>query len=319
MLGLGVLLIGATSVFGELQQALDRIWRAPVRTASLGLWGLLRVRLLSFGMILGLAFLLRVSLGFGAMVTALGTWWGSVFGGWHRVAQGVNLLIGLVLTTVLFVMIYKLMPRVRVDWHDVFLGAVVTALLFTVGKYLIGLYIGRSGVASTFGAAVSLVGTSCSRGAGMNGSHRPSAPRFRWWWCWCGCTTRRSLQVMAQRQRGHRLTQCPVDYSPMWNQRRVAADDTSSVETRSVATLFRDLSGIGLQPARILVVDRPRQLAPANCPRWGRISLRRPKSARLLVANISSTDRQAGSASQVKIQRPGPGVIYRHAHRPPSH
>lgn len=161
VVGLVVLLVGATTVFGELQDSLDRIWRAPVRHTSLGLWGLLRARLLSFGMIFGLAFLLMVSLVFGAVVTALGTWWGGLFeirfGGWALVAQGVNLGIGFVLTTAVFAMIYKLMPRVRVHWHDVWLGSVVTALLFTVGKFLIGLYIGKSGVASAFGAAGSLV------------------------------------------------------------------------------------------------------------------------------------------------------------------
>ena len=155
--GVLVLLIGATSVFGELQDALDRIWRAPARPPSLGLWGLLRARLLSFGMIFGLAFLLMVSLVFGAVVTALGTWWGSVFGAWDTVAQAVNLVVGFALSTAVFAMIYKLMPRVRVDWRDVWLGSVVTALLFTAGKLLIGLYIGKSGVASAFGAAGSLV------------------------------------------------------------------------------------------------------------------------------------------------------------------
>ena len=161
VVGLVVLLLGATTVFGELQDALDRIWRAPARHTPLGLWGLLRARLLSFGMIFGLAFLLMVSLVFGALVTALGTWWGGLFEspfvGWALVAQGVNLGVGFVLTTAVFAMIYKMMPRVRVHWHDVWLGSVVTALLFTVGKFLIGLYIGKSGVASAFGAAGSLV------------------------------------------------------------------------------------------------------------------------------------------------------------------
>ena len=156
-IGLVVLLIGATSVFGELQDALDRIWRAPARLSPLGLWGLVRARLLSFGMIFGLAFLLMVSLVFGAVVAALGAWWGGIFGGWDRVAQAVNLALDFALTTTVFAMIYKLMPRVRVHWHDVWLGALATALLFTLGKMLISLYIGRTGVASTFGAAGSLV------------------------------------------------------------------------------------------------------------------------------------------------------------------
>ena len=157
LIGVAVMLLGATTVFGELQDALDRIWRAPARQKSGGLWGLLRARLLSFGMILGIAFLLMVSLILGAVVSALGKWWGGVFGGWDVVAQIADLVVGFVLTTGVFAMIYKLMPRVHVRWKDVWLGALVTALLFTFGKFLIGLYIGRSGIASGFGAAGSLV------------------------------------------------------------------------------------------------------------------------------------------------------------------
>ncbi len=156
VVGIALLLFGATTVFGELQDALDRIWRAPARKKE-GLWSLLRARLLSFGMILGLAFLLMVSLVLGAAIAALGKWWGPLFGGWETLLQIVNLVVGFVLTTAVFAMIYKLMPRVHVQWHDVWLGAIVTSLLFTIGKFLIGLYIGKSGVASGFGAAGSLV------------------------------------------------------------------------------------------------------------------------------------------------------------------
>ena len=157
VIGVAVLLFGATTVFGELQDSLDRIWRAPTRHTSSGLWSLLRARVLSFGIILGLAFLLMVSLVFGAVVAALGDWWGPAFAGWEIAAQLVNVVLGFGLTTVVFAMIYKLMPRVHVQWHDVWLGAIVTSLLFTVGKFLIGLYIGKSGVASGFGAAGSLI------------------------------------------------------------------------------------------------------------------------------------------------------------------
>ena len=157
VIGVAVLFVGATSVFGELQTSLDRIWRAPERDKAGGLWSLLRARLFSFGMILGIAFLLMVSLVMGAVIAALGKWWGGVFGDWEVLAQVVNLLVGFVLTTSVFAMIYKIIPRVKVLWHDVLLGAVVTALLFTVGKILIGLYIGKSGIASGFGAAGSLV------------------------------------------------------------------------------------------------------------------------------------------------------------------
>ncbi|MBC8118826.1 MAG: YihY/virulence factor BrkB family protein [Burkholderiaceae bacterium] len=157
VIGIVFLLVGATTVFGELQDALDRIWRAPAREKTGGLWGLLRARLLSFGMILGVAFLLMVSLVFGAAVAALGKWWSGAFGNWETLAQIVNVLVGFVVTTVGFALIYKFMPRVKVHWHDVFLGAAVTALLFTIGRFLIGLYIGKSGIASGFGAAGSLV------------------------------------------------------------------------------------------------------------------------------------------------------------------
>lgn len=157
LIGLGVLLIGATTVFGELQNALDRIWRAPARATSGGLWNLLHTRLLSFGMVLGIAFLLMVSLVLGAVVSALGKWWGDAFAGWEIVAQLINIVLGFALTTGVFAMIYKIMPRVHVRWYDVWIGAAVTALLFTVGRFLIGLYIGKSGVASSFGAAGSLI------------------------------------------------------------------------------------------------------------------------------------------------------------------
>jgi membrane protein len=154
--GVAVLLVGATTVFGELQDALDRIWRAPARDRSGGLWGLVRSRLLSFGMILGIAFLLIVSLVLSAAISALGRWWSSAFVGWEVLLQAVNLVVGFALTTGAFAMIYKLMPRVAVRWDDVWLGAATTAALFTVGRFLVGFYIGRSGIASGFGAAGSI-------------------------------------------------------------------------------------------------------------------------------------------------------------------
>jgi membrane protein len=154
VVGLFVLLIGATTVFGELQSALDRIWRAPAREKVSGLWRVLRARLLSIGMILGIAFLLMVSLVLDAVLQSLGKLWGT--GGWQVVAQGLNTVVGFALTTTVFALIYKLMPRAKIEWHDVWVGAAVTAVLFTVGKFLISLYIGRSAVASSFGAAGSL-------------------------------------------------------------------------------------------------------------------------------------------------------------------
>ncbi|MEO6422779.1 MAG: YihY/virulence factor BrkB family protein [Candidatus Nitrotoga sp.] len=157
IIGVVLLLIGATTVFAELQEDLDRIWRAPKRTKDAGIFGLIRTRVLSFGMILGIGFLLIVSLILSAALAALGKWWEPLFGGFGFLANLVDVTLSFTLITVSFAMIYKLMPRMKIDWRDVWIGAVVTAFLFTIGKFLIGLYIGRSGVASGFGAAGSLV------------------------------------------------------------------------------------------------------------------------------------------------------------------
>jgi len=157
VIGLVVLFVGATSVFAELQDALDRIWRSPARPGGAGLWRLLRARLLSFGMILGIGFLLMVSLAFSAGLAALNRWWDPLFDGWTRVAYAINVGVSVLLSTLVFAMIYKAMPRVRIDWKDVWIGAAFTALLFVAGKFLIGAYIGRTGISSAFGAAASLV------------------------------------------------------------------------------------------------------------------------------------------------------------------
>ncbi|HYC93900.1 MAG TPA: YihY/virulence factor BrkB family protein [Thermoanaerobaculia bacterium] len=154
--GLVLLLVAATSVFAELQDSLDRIWRAPKRS-RMGIWSLLRARLLSFGTIAGISFLLMVSLVVSAGLAALGKMWGPRFADWQSLVGAVNVLFSYLLTTTVFAMIYKVMPRARVAWADVLIGASVTSLLFTIGKSLIGIYIGRSGVTSGFGAAGSLV------------------------------------------------------------------------------------------------------------------------------------------------------------------
>lgn len=157
LVGLLLLLVGATTVFGELQDALDRIWRVPARCQTNGWITLLRARLLSFGMILAIGFLLMVSLVLSAVLATMERWWSPLFGGWLTVASVVNGIAGFFLVAAVFALIYKVMPRVHVHWRDVWIGAVFTALLFTLGKSLIGVYIGRSGIVSGFGAAGSLV------------------------------------------------------------------------------------------------------------------------------------------------------------------
>ena len=157
IVGLAILLLGATAIFAELQSALDRIWRVPVPKEASGIWHLLRTRLLSFGLVLGLGFLLAVSLVVSAALAALGKWWGGWFQGWDVFLEILNFAVSFGIFTLLFAMIYKIMPRANISWRDVWTGAAVTALLFTIGKVLIGLYLGKSSLASGFGAAGSLV------------------------------------------------------------------------------------------------------------------------------------------------------------------
>jgi membrane protein len=157
IIGSVLLLIGATTVFAELQDAFDRIWRAPDKDKTGGVLQLIRSRLLSFGIILGIGFLMIVSLVFSAAIAALGKWWGPLFSNLEVIATVVNFVFSFALMTAVFAMLYKFMPRVKIHWKDVWAGATVTALLFTVGKILIGLYIGKSAISSGFGAAGSLV------------------------------------------------------------------------------------------------------------------------------------------------------------------
>ncbi len=152
-----VLIIGATTVFGELQSDLDRIWRVPAPAKANGIWHLLRSRLLSFGLVLGLGFLLLVSLVVSAAIAAFGKWSYGFFEGREAYLHALNFGISFAITTLLLAMIYKFMPRASIAWRDVWVGAAVTSLLFEIGKFLIGLYLGTTGVASSFGAAGSLV------------------------------------------------------------------------------------------------------------------------------------------------------------------
>lgn len=118
---------------------------------------MLRSRVLSFGLVLGVGFLLIVSLLFSAAVVALQKWWMPAMLGWEVLLSLLNITISFMLLVAVFAMIYKLMPRVRIAWADVWVGSLVTATLFTCGRSLIGLYLGHSAVASGFGAASSVV------------------------------------------------------------------------------------------------------------------------------------------------------------------
>ncbi|UVW30149.1 YihY/virulence factor BrkB family protein [Massilia sp. H6] len=151
-----LLLIGATTVFAELKDSLDEIWGVPPPKDA-GFWDLIRTRLLSFGLILVLGFLLLVSLAVSAGLAVIENYIGDMWKdaafvmGW--VARGISFVV----IAVLFGVIYKLLPRIRLSWHDVIIGALGTAAMFSLGKFLIGLYIGNSGAADSFGAAGSLI------------------------------------------------------------------------------------------------------------------------------------------------------------------
>ena len=156
MIATGLLLVGATSAFAELKDSLDEIWDVPPPKDATW-WDTVRTRLLSFGLILTLGLLLMFTLVVSAALSVLEKYLGGV---WHSatiilgwVAWAVSFLV----IAVMFGAIYKLLPRVKLSWHDVTIGALGTAIMFTLGKFAIGLYIGNSGTASSFGAAGSLI------------------------------------------------------------------------------------------------------------------------------------------------------------------
>jgi membrane protein len=156
VVGVVVLIVGSTTVFVELQNDLDRIWHAQPPTGS-GIVNFLMTRLLSFGLLLSIGFLLIVSLLATAAITALGTLWGDWLGGAESLVALLNFVAGLFIITLLFALIFKLLPRTTIAWRDVWTGASVTSVLFSIGKFAIGLYIGRSAISSSFGAAGAFV------------------------------------------------------------------------------------------------------------------------------------------------------------------
>lgn len=155
-LGVVVSLVGAGGVVGELQTSLNFVWGVEPK-AGQGLWGFVRQRFVSFAMVLGIGFLLLVSLTVSTLVTALSRYIGGLFEATALVAGLFDFLVSLGFITVLFAMIYKFLPDATIQWRDVWIGAGLTAGLFTVGKILIGLYLGSSGVTSIYGAAGSVI------------------------------------------------------------------------------------------------------------------------------------------------------------------
>jgi len=153
-IGIIVLLVGASGVFAELQDALNTIWGVRPKPGR-GLWVMIRDRFLSLTMVFGVGFLLLVTLVISTVLAALTRFAG--LEGVGGVGEVVNFIVSVVVVTLLFAMMYKWLPDVQISWRDVWVGAAATALLFAVGKLLIGLYLGHAGVGSSYGAAGSLV------------------------------------------------------------------------------------------------------------------------------------------------------------------
>jgi membrane protein len=156
IIGVVVLLFGASGVFGELQEALDTVWEVVPKPGR-GVMGILKDRFFSFTMVLGVAFLLLVSLVISTALAAIGARLGQALPGGAALWHVVNFAVSFVTTAVLFALIFKVIPDVKISWRDVWVGGAITALLFTIGRALLGLYLGRSSMASPYGAAGSLV------------------------------------------------------------------------------------------------------------------------------------------------------------------
>ena len=155
IIGIITLLVTASGVFGEMQAALNAIWKVDAKGTSLS--RLIRARAASLGLVAALGFLLLVSLSISAAVSALGGYVNAVLPFGTLILSALNTLISFMLIAVLFAAIYKVLPDRKLEWRDVIIGAIATSLLFTIGKSLIGWYLGSAAVASSYGAAGALL------------------------------------------------------------------------------------------------------------------------------------------------------------------
>jgi membrane protein len=155
-LAIATLLLGASGVFGQLQDALNTVWGVEAKEGR-GVWGFIKDRFLSFVAVLGTGFLLLVSLVLSSALAALGKWFSGLLPLPEAVLELLNFAVSFLIITGLFALIFKVLPDAKVAWRDVWVGAGLTAALFTIGKFALGLYLGKSNVASGYGAAGSLV------------------------------------------------------------------------------------------------------------------------------------------------------------------
>ena len=156
VVGVALALFGASAVFAQLQDALNTIWGIKAKP-GLGIWGFLRSRFLSFAMVAVVCFLLLVSLTIEALLKAFSQYVQSILPGGFAVALSVYLIFDFAVVVLMFAMIFKFLPDVQIRWRDVWIGAVMTAILFGIGKWLLGFYLGSGGAGSAYGPASSLI------------------------------------------------------------------------------------------------------------------------------------------------------------------
>ena len=155
-IGVVIALFGASGVFGQLQEALNTIWGVKPKPGG-GIWGFIRTRFLSFGMVGGVCFLLLVSLTIETLLKGLSAYLKNVMPGGDLVALALFLIFDLVVIVLLFAMIFRYLPDAKIAWRDVWVGATLTAVLFALGKFVLGLYLGSGAAGSAYGAASSLI------------------------------------------------------------------------------------------------------------------------------------------------------------------
>ena len=156
IIGITLAIFGASGVFGQLQDALNTIWGVKAKPTQ-GIWGFLRSRFLSFAMVAGICFLLLVSLAIEALLKGFSHYVQSVLPGGIVIAVTVYLVFDFAVVVLLFAMIFKFLPDVQIQWRDVWIGAIITAILFGIGKWLLGFYLGSGAAGSAYGAASSLI------------------------------------------------------------------------------------------------------------------------------------------------------------------
>jgi membrane protein len=158
VIGIIVMIVGATTVFAQFQKSLNTIWDVKVDESKYGIWSFIRIRLFSFGLIVTIAFLLIVSLVISALLSAFGDWLSGHFSETFFITlQVVNVVLSFVIITVLFALMFKFLPDAKIKWNHVWIGSIVTAFLFDIGKFGLGLYFGKLNPGDGYGAAGSII------------------------------------------------------------------------------------------------------------------------------------------------------------------